>query len=135
MASFIFEIYNTETALPSIVDVTRSGGAYSISIDEVYSGTMVKDSVAPFGYSTTDKNLYPHLEPIAHALNSHKSRISISELFNAMVGIVQLITFLFFTVIAFRLRHVLGKIKVFLFLNFLPSLLEFIGLGQGSVIG
>ena len=132
MSSFIFEIYNKETAQPSIVDVTSSGGAYSISINEVYSGTMVEDSVAPTGFSTTDKKLLPYLESIANALNNQKKRISISELFAAIVGILQLITFLFGTVIKFRLKQLIGKAKVGMLL---PAMLEFIGLSEGSFIG
>jgi hypothetical protein len=130
MSSFIFEIYNKETSTSSIVDVTLSGGGYAINIDEVYSGIMIQDNTAPLGYYTTDKNLFPYLEQIAHALANRRSKVSISELIAAMIGIVLLITFLFGTVFTFRIKQMIRKVKIFILLNFLPAIAEFLGLGQ-----
>lgn len=124
MSSFIIETQHKETVSTAVVDVTLSGGAYSINIDNIYYGTMVKDDTSPLGYSTTDKVLLPHLEHIAYQLKNRKKHISISELFTALVGIVQLMFFLLGTIITFRLKEKLQKAKVFILVNLLPFLLE-----------
>lgn len=124
MNSFSIEISNKETALTSIVDVTLSGGAYSINIDNLFCGTMVRDNTSAFGFSTTDKMLLPYLEPIAKQLKSKRKQISISEIFAAVFGILQLITFLSGTIISFKLKSMMQKTRVFLLLNLLPVLLE-----------
>ncbi|KQM72904.1 hypothetical protein ASE74_21635 [Pedobacter sp. Leaf216] len=132
MSSFTFEIHNKKNDQISIIDVTSSGGAYSINIDDVFSGTMIEDSEAPTGYFTTDKNLFPFIEHIAEGLNTHKNRISLNELLAAMVGILQLISFLFGTVVTFKLKKLFSKAKLGMLL---PAILEFIGLTEGSVSG
>jgi hypothetical protein len=96
---------------------------------------MIQDNTAPLGYYTTDKNLFPHLEPIAHALANRRNKVSISELIAAIVGIMLLITFLFSTVFTFRIKQIIQKVKIFMLLNFLPAIVEFLGLGQGTALG
>ncbi len=134
MNSLIFKIHDKKTASTSIVDVTISGGAYSVNIDNVFCGTMVRDNNSVLGYSTVDEALFPYLEPIAYQLKNKRKRISISELVTAVVGIVQLITFLFGTIITFRFKQAMHKAKMFLWLNLLSTLLEYIDIAHWDAI-
>lgn len=128
MNSFIVEIYDKNTASSLVAEITISGGAYSVNINGTYIGTMIKDNTLPHGHYTTDKKLEPYLESIAYGLNNRKKKIPVRELITAIVGILQLISFLFGTVVSFKLKETMQRTRIFLLFNFLPLLLECVAL-------